>query len=112
MQKRVRLLFTPPYIVEGMLALAGAVEVIKGLDDIVYAGGPLGKSAGDQRANLTRVSPICKEYPQNNPTPVSDLLLGRWRYRNGKYHVPCTTARNLAISRIPSCLESYYGARN
>lgn len=59
MQKRVRLLFTPPSIVEGLLTLDGAVEVIKKLDDVVYAGGPLEKSAGDKLSLLTRLFPIC-----------------------------------------------------
>ncbi|CAG8970858.1 hypothetical protein HYALB_00000836 [Hymenoscyphus albidus] len=57
-QKRVRLLFTPPSIVEGMLALDGAIELIQKLDDIVYAGGPLSKAAGEHLAKLTRLSPI------------------------------------------------------
>lgn len=60
MLKQVRLLFTPPSIVEGLLVLDGAIEIIKKLDDIVYAGGPLEKSAGDKLSLMTRVSPICK----------------------------------------------------
>lgn len=40
--------------------LDGAVDIIKRLDDIVYAGGPLQKTAGEQLANLTRLSTICK----------------------------------------------------
>jgi len=64
-QKRVRLLFTPPSIVEGLLTLDGAVDVIEKLDDIVYAGGPLEKSAGDKLATMTRLSPICKINERN-----------------------------------------------
>jgi len=51
--------FTRPSPVEGMLTLDGAVDVLKKLDDIVYAGGPLKKSAGDRLALMTRLSPVC-----------------------------------------------------
>ncbi|PQE06777.1 nrps-like enzyme protein [Rutstroemia sp. NJR-2017a BBW] len=59
-QKRVRLLFAPPSIIEGMLTLDGAIEIIQKLDDIIYAGGPLNKFAGDQLSKLTRISAICE----------------------------------------------------
>lgn len=62
-QKRVRLLFTPPSIIEGLLALEGAVYVLKKLDDIIYAGGLLAKAAGEKLAIMTRLSPICKTKP-------------------------------------------------
>lgn len=62
MRKKVRLLYSPPSIIEALLSLPGAVDMIKKLDDIVYAGGPLEKTAGDKLSKLTRVSPICKKY--------------------------------------------------
>lgn len=47
-EKKVRLLFSPPSLLEGMLTLDGALDLFKELDDLIYAGGPLENSAGGQ----------------------------------------------------------------
>jgi len=39
MQKRVQVLFSPPSLLEGMVLLDGAADIIKKLDHIIYCGG-------------------------------------------------------------------------
>ena len=61
-QRKVRLLYAPPSLIESLVDVPGGMDTIKQIDVIIYAGEPLAKHVGDELVKHTRVSTICKRY--------------------------------------------------
>lgn len=58
--RKLRALYIPPSIIEQLVQMPGGLDMVKELDIVVYAGGPLGQLCGDTIASHVQLSAICK----------------------------------------------------
>ena len=55
----LRILHSPPSIIETLSRIPEALPLLRKLEHIIYAGGPLEKGCGDLLVQSTKLSTIC-----------------------------------------------------
>ena len=58
--KKPRVLYSPPSLIEMISQLPGGMDALKTCECIIYAGGPLSKTCGDQLTHHVKLSTVCK----------------------------------------------------
>ncbi|KAI9702666.1 MAG: putative secondary metabolism biosynthetic enzyme [Bogoriella megaspora] len=78
-QTRLRVLYAPPSIIENLVQMPGAMDLVKRIEHVIYAGGPLGKSCGDTLSEYTKLSSI---YGSTETATVACVVPRRedWQY--------------------------------
>lgn len=61
--KKPRALYCPPSILEMTTQMPGGMEVLQTCENIIFAGGPLSKSCGDQLTKVVQLSTVCTCFP-------------------------------------------------
>lgn len=58
--KKLKGIYSPPSLIEAVATLPGGLESLRTLSLIIYAGGPLSVSCGNDLAKHADVQPICE----------------------------------------------------
>lgn len=78
-QQKIRGCILPPSVVEQLLHESNGLELIKQLDIVCYAGGPLSRASGDQ---ISKVTMVCQFYGSTEVGQIRQLVprLEDWSY--------------------------------
>ena len=95
-QKQLRTLHIPPSIIEQLVLIPQALDLIKTLDTIIYSGGPLAKSCGDTLVKYVKLRTRCN-HTWIDMIALTSLRVYRWLNRDWRYPVPITRTPGLGV---------------